>query len=100
MFSHGSIGAAAPHADHHDAQGHDTHGETVSAEDLHPLSSNSDEPGSDVGHVTHVHVVAALPDLQAFDALAPVASSLTVRPLAVAELVSRGVPPLLEPPSA
>jgi hypothetical protein len=95
MMSHGSMGSAAPHADHHDA-----HGETAVGDHLHPSSSDGDEPASDVGHATHVHVVVALPEPQAFNAAAPVGSSLIMRPLVVTEPASRGVAPLLEPPSA
>ena len=95
MLSHGTMGSAAPHADHHHA-----HGETVVGHDTHPSSSDSDEPASDVSHATHVHVVVALPSPQGFDAAAPVETSLAVRPLVVAELASRGVAPLLEPPAA
>lgn len=95
MLSHGSMGSAAPHADHHDAH------EAISVEDhRHSSSPDSDEPASDVGHATHVHVVVALPEPQAFNAAAPVNSRLTMRPLIVAEPASRGVAPLLEPPSA
>lgn len=95
MLSHGSMASAAPHAEHHDA-----HGETVVGHDTHPSSSDPDEPTSDVGHATHVHVVVALPNPQAFDAAAPVVSTLIMRPLVVNEPTSRAVPPLLEPPSA
>ena len=95
MMSHGSMGSAAPHSDHHDA-----HGATAVGDHIHPSSSDSDEPGSDVGHATHVHVAFALPEPQAFNAAAPVEPSLTVRPLVVAEMASRAVAPLLEPPSA
>jgi hypothetical protein len=100
MLSHGSMGAAAPHADHHDVHSHDVHGETVSVDDMHPSSTNPEEPGSDAGHVTHVHVVVALPNPHAFEGAASVAASVTVRPLVTAELASRGVAPLLEPPAA
>ena len=95
MMSHGSMGSAAPHSDHHNA-----HGETAVEDHMHPSSSDSDEPASDVGNATHVHVIVALPEPQAFNAAAPVGSSLTMRPLVVAEPASRGVAPLLEPPSA
>ena len=95
MMSHGSMGSAAPHADHQVA-----HGETAVDDHMHPSSSDSDEPASDVGHTTHVHVVVALPEPQALDAAAPVGSRLPMRPLVVAEPASRGVAPLLEPPSA
>lgn len=99
MFSHGSMGSAASHPHQHDAHGHDAHGETASTDDLHSSSSDPDEPASDVGHATHVHVVVALPEPRAFNALAPVELSLAVLPLVVAELASRGVAPLLEPPA-
>ena len=95
MISHGSVGSAAPHADHHDV-----HGETAVGDHAHPSSSDPDEPASNVGHATHVHVVVALSEPQAFNAAAPAERSLTVRPLVVAELSSRAVAPLLEPPSA
>lgn len=95
MLSHGSMGSAAPHEDHHDA-----HGESVVGDDMHPPSSDPDEPDSDVGHTTHVHMVVALPDAQAFDAVAEVKASRTVCPLVVDALASRGVAPLLEPPAA
>ncbi len=99
MLSHGSMGSAAPHADH-GAHHHDAHDETATGKHTHSPPSDSDEPASDVGHATHVHVVVAMPEPQAFAAAAPLASRLTMRPLVAAELASRGVAPLLEPPSA
>lgn len=95
MMSHGSMGWAAPHADHHDA-----HGEISVGGHVHSSSSDTDEPASDVGGATHVHAVVALPEPQAFNAAAPAVSGLVLRPLVVAEPASRGVAPLLEPPSA
>ena len=95
MMSHGSMSSAAPHADHHDA-----HGEMAPGDHSHPLPLDSDEPDSDVGHATHVHVVVTLPELQAIDIAPPVEGSQTVRPRGAAELATRGVAPLLEPPSA
>ena len=95
MLSHGGMSAAAPHGDHHEANG-----EIVDDHDRHSSSPDPGEPASDVGHATHVHVVASLPDSQMFDAAALTGAGRSMRPLLVDELASRGVAPLLEPPSA
>ena len=95
MLSHGSLGEAAPHVDHHEA-----HGAGTVLGDVHDSLPEPDEPSSDVGDVTHVHIVVAMPEPQAAKPAEPLEPRALVEPQIAAALTSRAVAPLLEPPSA
>ena len=95
MLSHGSLGQAAPHVDHHEA-----HGASTFIDDVHDSLPEPDEPSSDTGDATHVHIVVAMPEPQAAKPAALVEPRALVGPQTAAALTSRAVAPLLEPPSA
>lgn len=95
MLSHGSMGQAAPHADHHEA-----HGVSAVLDGTHETHPGSDEPASKAGHATHVHVVVALSESPPTNSVALVEPGDQIRLRMAAELASRAVPPLLEPPAA
>lgn len=95
MISHGTVGWAAPHADHHDE-----HGATAVDDHLQTSPSEPAETAPEAGHVTHVHVSVTLIEPRAINTAAPVVTKLALRPPVVSEPTSRSVPPLLEPPSA
>lgn len=103
LLSHGSVGAAVPHAHdgahaqaadnvsvHHDA---DQHNERIGADADEPVDEATD-------HAVHTHIVVAL--AQPTGALAPAPVGKGDGPVIASTLwgPSRDVSPLLEPPSA
>ena len=107
LFSHGSMGAAVPHGHAHDAghvdaadrvvvhhadEDHDDHADAVGNED--------EDEGKATGHAVHTHVVGDL--ARTTDAFVPALLDGAARSASTIATFgpSRGIAPLLEPPSA
>lgn len=96
VLSHGSMGEAAPHFDDHASHA------AMASSDLDAHHANPVQPDADrdMGHATHVHVAFDVARVDAIDAPAPAIARSRAKPQVSVALPSRGVAPLLEPPSA
>lgn len=107
MVSHGTMGAAVPHAHvqldggHHHAEDADHHLSDANAVADHDGKSGQDgDADSDAGVPGHVHLVAGLDRVSSAGDLPRHIISVAPLPAAMRQLVSREVAPLLEPPTA
>ena len=104
LFSHGSMGAAVPHGHTHDAG----HSDVASAPAMHHAGEHDDHAGAvdeestdkAADHAVHAHVVGDLARTAAASAPASLGRELRVASAINAFGPSRGIAPLLEPPSA
>lgn len=105
LFSHGSMGAAVPHDHVHDGEHFDAASALVMhhVDDEHDSHAGAvdDEPADDAtGHAVHTHVVGDLARMADALVLAPLADGPRIASAISAFGPSRGITPLLEPPSA
>lgn len=105
LLSHGSMGAAVPHGHGHDAD-HAGAAEQVvvhhadEEHDDHAVAVGDEDAGKATGHAVHTHVVGDLARTADAFVTAPLVGGVRVASMVAAFGPSRGIAPLLEPPSA
>ncbi|MCU0883361.1 MAG: hypothetical protein MUC44_00190 [Beijerinckiaceae bacterium] len=106
MLSHGSMAAAVPHlhaavdSDHHGASSDDHHAIDAQMTDADSGGSQSgDRSGDGQDVAAHVHLVAGLSRVVATTEQPLLSREVVPISLAMRQLASRAVAPLLEPPA-
>ncbi|OYZ13046.1 MAG: hypothetical protein B7Y35_13930 [Sphingomonadales bacterium 28-64-96] len=106
MVSHGTMGAAVPHAhvqldggQHHAEDADHQFSEANALADHDGKSGQDGDADSDAGVPGHVHLVAGLDRVSSTGDLSRDIISVAPLPAAMRQLVSREVAPLLEPPT-
>lgn len=105
VFSHGSMGAAVPHENAPDA-GHGQSGSRLvvhhvdEEHDDHAVAPDNDDAGKAADHAVHAHIIGDLTRQTGALAPVPLFDRLRLSTVTAAFRPSRGIAPLLEPPSA